>query len=68
MLYAVQELQRWDVQQELFKGYWVPARPVWSTLGRWKHAWWVLIGKCDAVWWPIDGNPYRRSSNVGAGK
>lgn len=39
-------------------GRWVPARPLWSAIGRWRHAWWVLTGRCDAVWWPEDGNPY----------
>lgn len=57
MLFSVQELQKWNVGA-LIAGKWLPARPVWSRWGRWKHAWWVLIGRCDAVWWPQDGNPY----------
>jgi len=60
MLFSVQELisQAANTQVKLPYGY-VPARPAWTGMDRWKHAWWVLTGRCDAVWWPEDGNPYR---------
>lgn len=57
MLFSVQELQKWDVGT-LVNGRWVPARPWVHRFGRLKHAWWVLTGRCDAVWWPQDGNPH----------
>lgn len=57
MLFSVQELKDWDVGTP-HEGRWVPARPYWNTWGRWKHAWWVFTGRCDAVYWPKDGNPY----------
>jgi len=61
MLYSVQQLIT-DANQTQVKmpyGSYVPARPLWCSIGRWQHAWWVLTGRCDAVWWPEDGNPYR---------
>jgi hypothetical protein len=58
MLYGVHELQRWEVGTQMPSGQWVAARPLWVSWGRWKHAWWVFTGRCDAIYWPEDGNPY----------
>jgi hypothetical protein len=65
MLYPVQSLIETAQQNQVRMPYgsWVPARPLWSAMGRWRHAWWVLTGRCDAVWWPEDGNPYVRSDS-----
>lgn len=63
MLFNVHELRDWPAERQLPYG-WVLARPVWTGMGRWKHAWWVFTGRCDAVWWPEDGNPYRRTTNA----
>lgn len=57
MIFCATELTTWDISTEV-GGRWVPARPTWHHWGRWKHAWWVLTGRCDAVWWPENGNPY----------
>lgn len=61
MLFSVQDIISWSTQTKMPYGSWVPARPVWTAMSRWKHAWWVLIGRCDAIWWPEDGNPHRTS-------
>lgn len=64
MIYGIQDLLATanQTQVKLPYGY-APARPVWTTMGRWRHAWWVLTGRCDAIWWPEDGNPCRRAEN-----
>lgn len=60
MIYSVEHLVR-DAQNakylDHYTGRYRPARPLWSSWGRWRHAWWVFTGKCDAVWWPEDGHP-----------
>ena len=40
--------------QTIIDGKWVPARPMaFKSIGRrFKLAWWVLIGKADALTWP----------------
>ena len=58
MLFGVHEILKWDTAYKAPNGQWLPARPLWSRWGRWRHAWWVLTGKCDAIYWPQDGNPY----------
>jgi hypothetical protein len=61
MIYSVSELRRPTGGESFVRlkdGSLVPARPVWSSIDRWRHAWWVFTGRCDAVWWPEDGNPY----------
>jgi hypothetical protein len=63
MLFDVLEIRKWETAYQGRDGYWYPARPVWSTLGRWRHAWWVLTGKCDAIYWPENGNPYFANQN-----
>jgi hypothetical protein len=59
MLYGVHELTNWQSYylDERDRKY-HPARPCWVSWGRWRHAWWVLTGRCDAIYWPQDGNPY----------
>ena len=63
MLFGVHEIQNWDVVYQEKDGNYYPARPLWNRWGRWKHAWWVLTGRCDAVYWPQDGNPYWNKPN-----
>src|SRR5260221_14317854 len=58
MIYGAHELARWPASVQMADGSYAPARPIWNTWGRWRHAWWVLSGRCDALWWPEDGNPY----------
>jgi hypothetical protein len=58
MLYGVHELMNWSTAYLAPNGHYLPARPVWISWGRWRHAWWVLTGRCDAIYWPQDGNPY----------
>lgn len=63
MIYSVEELIRdqgdsyFDTKTNRYR----IARPLWSAMGRWRHAWWVLTGRCDAIWWPEDGNPHDES-------
>lgn len=57
MIYGAHELAKWDVGVQMPNGTYAPARPMWVRWGRWKHAWWVFIGRCDAIWWPEDGDP-----------
>jgi hypothetical protein len=61
MLYCAQEIKDWNIATKLKDGRWVVARPVWVSWHRWKHAWWVLTGRCDAIWWPEDDNPHQSS-------
>jgi len=63
MLFGVHEIQNWDVVYQEKDGNYYPARPLWNRWGRWKHAWWVLTGRCDAVYWPQDGNPHWERPN-----
>jgi hypothetical protein len=64
MLFAAHELVGWPNATQI-AGQWVPARPIWNRWGRWKHAWWVFTGRCDAVWWPENGNPYWSAHETG---
>lgn len=68
MLFGVHELVKWDVAYRAPNGQWLPARPIWNHWGRWKHAWWVFTGRCDAVYWPENGNPYWDVKDGGIGR
>src|SRR5258706_2525975 len=68
MIYGAHELARWPASVQMADGSYAPARPIWNTWGRWRHAWWVLSGRCDALWWPEDGNPYGGVSVTMAGR
>jgi hypothetical protein len=52
MIYTPQEIKRWDVDSSGDGKTWMPARPItfWN-FGRFKTAWFVLIGKYDALDW-----------------
>jgi hypothetical protein len=65
MLFGAHELANLAATE--VNGRWVVARPLWNRWGRWKHAWWVFTGRCDAIWWPENGNPYWTSKSTGDG-
>jgi hypothetical protein len=66
MIYSAESIKNWDCYYSKDGCAYRIARPLWSAMGRWRHAWWVLVGRCDAVWWPENGNPY--STNDAATK
>jgi hypothetical protein len=54
-IYMADSIKNWDCDKELPNGAWVPARPyghnAFSWRWRFKLAWFVLIGKYDALYW-----------------
>lgn len=57
MIFSAEEIKDWSISQSTDGRRYIMSRPLWCRWGRWKHAWWVLTGRCDAIWWPADGNP-----------
>jgi hypothetical protein len=57
-MYSASLIKKWDVDQQSESGEWIPARPIgtniWPWTWRWKLAWDVLTGKCDALNWCDD--------------
>lgn len=56
--YKARSIQEWDCDASYDGKRWIPARPVSDFTQpfwyRWKLAFLVLIGKCDAVDWEDD--------------
>jgi hypothetical protein len=54
-IYKAEAIKNWETDMEIAKGIWIPARPMghnaFSFTRRWKLAWKVLIGECDALVW-----------------
>ena len=51
MIFTAKQIRQWDCDTEK-DGQWIPARPVkLGLVDRVKSAWFVLIGKCDALDW-----------------
>ena len=56
MIYKAHEIKNWVVSASTVDGYWIPARPmsvasVQALICRCKAAWYVLIGRYDALDW-----------------
>jgi len=54
-IYNAKTIKEWDWKTELVNGRWVPARPyphnMRSWIWRFRLAWLVFTGKCDALCW-----------------
>lgn len=59
MVYTAYELKKWSCDTpDKDNVRWIPARPItyWRMFERIKMAWFVLVGRFDALDWEDNGN------------